>query len=371
MGFQLPSLSWVGSYFEGSSQTTACNATGLGECLFSTALDRLWYIYSYIYHQISSNATTIIFLLFFALAILMSTTNSSTPTSSLVSPSPHISRTRPFTMAVYTSVTAFDFSFGDHPLCPQFSSSLNAYYAEPFQQSLIDSLFTDNTRATVSPNVIPSIRAAIIDTIMITSTADRSVVAPIINSMFLFAYAGHPARKFPLRSSQTVTTALQATVAVTHTCFMIQLNTASVYVNPDAFTVLDFVGLSTTPIRNTCVGANAAAAAAAATAASAATAATNANQFVVQQAAAAVTAAATAAAIIPTTFDHRNLPSTVKQRHLSHLDPDYLMTQNDMSPFPISSGGVCESFNHLDPPLGSGVTALLDSHRIIARHTCC
>ena len=45
---QLPSMNWVCSYFEGFSQTTACTATSFWECS-STLLDRLWYLYSYIY----------------------------------------------------------------------------------------------------------------------------------------------------------------------------------------------------------------------------------------------------------------------------------------------------------------------------------
>ena len=34
-GLQLPSMNWVCSYFEGFSQTTACNATSFGECSFT------------------------------------------------------------------------------------------------------------------------------------------------------------------------------------------------------------------------------------------------------------------------------------------------------------------------------------------------
>ena len=69
--FQRSSVETV-SCFEYYSQTMACIATSFRECgLFTTALDKLWYVYSYIYIQFSSNATTIMLLLFFVLAILM------------------------------------------------------------------------------------------------------------------------------------------------------------------------------------------------------------------------------------------------------------------------------------------------------------
>ena len=47
-GLQLPLMNWGCSYFEGFSQSTACNTIRSGECS-STSLDRLWYLYSYIY----------------------------------------------------------------------------------------------------------------------------------------------------------------------------------------------------------------------------------------------------------------------------------------------------------------------------------
>ena len=128
----------------------------------------------------------------------MPTTDRPTLSSSIVSPSPHLSRKKSFTMATFTSITAIDFKFGDHPLCPLFSSSLNDTYSEPFEQGVIDSIFTDNTKTTVAPDVVPLLHAAIIDVIMISTTAAQTVVAPIINSVLLFAYAGHLLCKFPI-----------------------------------------------------------------------------------------------------------------------------------------------------------------------------
>mmetsp|Transcript_32062 Transcript_32062/g.32470 ORF Transcript_32062/g.32470 Transcript_32062/m.32470 type:complete len:177 (-) Transcript_32062:648-1178(-) len=73
---QLPSLNWMCSYFGNFSQSTACIATRFGECSCSL-LDRLWYLYSYIYRRVSSNTTTIIvpLLLQFFLLLLMPTTD--------------------------------------------------------------------------------------------------------------------------------------------------------------------------------------------------------------------------------------------------------------------------------------------------------
>ena len=42
------------------------------------------------------------------------------------------------------------------------------------------------------------------------------------------------------------------------------------------------------------------------------------------------------------------------------------MTKNDIVPFPMPTGGVCPSFSHIDPPMGTGVTTQPDLHRVIA-----
>jgi len=81
--FQRSSVETVSSY-EYYSHALACIATSSRECgLFTTSLDTLWYVYSYIYSQLSSNATTIMFLLFFVAVILMPTTDTP-PTSTTV-----------------------------------------------------------------------------------------------------------------------------------------------------------------------------------------------------------------------------------------------------------------------------------------------
>ena len=59
-------------------------------------------------------------------------------------------------------------------------------------------VFTDATRATVSVDTIPGIRNAIIDVILLTSTADRAVVAPIINHMLISVKQGNPSKFFAL-----------------------------------------------------------------------------------------------------------------------------------------------------------------------------
>ena len=49
LGPQLPPATWICSYFGNFSQSAACIAVGFGECS-STFLDKLWYLYSYIYN---------------------------------------------------------------------------------------------------------------------------------------------------------------------------------------------------------------------------------------------------------------------------------------------------------------------------------
>ena len=105
------------------------------------------------------------------------------------------------------------FKFLDHPLCPAFSAALNNTYAEPLDDSIVTQLFTNANQAIIATNAITVIRTAIIDTIMISSTADCTLVAQIVNSMLLFAYCGNPAQKYPLCSMRTVTTAFDTTVS--------------------------------------------------------------------------------------------------------------------------------------------------------------
>ena len=95
-------------------------------------------------------------------------------------------------MENFTTITAYDFKFGGHPLCPMFSTTFNNTYAEPLETSVINQHFTNANKTTVAADVIVAIRTAIIDTILIPSTADRTVVTPIVNQMLICAYSGNP-----------------------------------------------------------------------------------------------------------------------------------------------------------------------------------
>ena len=172
---------------------------------------------------------------------------------------------------------------------------------------------------------------------MISSTADRTVVAPIINGMLLFVRASSPPRKLLILSNGTVTTALNAYVAANQTYVLLHLNPATVFVDQNNFTMMDFGGLLlTSPIRQvnitgvgTSFGATTYATVTALTpadiaaAVAAAVTATAANQaFVAQQQATAATLAVT----LPTEFNSNNLPPKAKTRYENHLNPSHLMT---------------------------------------------
>ena len=63
---------------------------------------------------------------------------------------------------------------------------------------------------------------------------------------------GNPPRKFPIRSTGTMTTSLTANVASAVPHVMIVLNPATVFVDPGTFTIMDYGGTSLTgPIRPT------------------------------------------------------------------------------------------------------------------------
>ena len=79
---------------------------------------------------------------------------------------------------------------------------------------------------------------------MISSTADRDIVAPIINQMLLFGYFGQPDRKYPLCSTATLTKALNVSVATNTTDVVVPLNPALAFVDPDNFAVMNFTGTS-------------------------------------------------------------------------------------------------------------------------------
>ena len=219
-------LNQICSYFDGCfSQSTACITTRFGECS-SILLHKLWYIYSYIYRLFSSNTTTIISTTLFLLVvnILMPTTDQPITSSSIVSSSPFLSQTRSFTMTDYTSITDWSFKFADHPHCLPFGVALNNTYSEDFDDAVVAQILTDSTRTIVAADAILTFNAAIINIIMYSSTADCTVVAPIINQMLLFGYFGHPPQKYSIRSPATITKALNISVATTRTAIVIQLN---------------------------------------------------------------------------------------------------------------------------------------------------
>ena len=98
-----------------------------------------------------------------------------------------------------------------------------------------------------------------IDNILISSTADCTVVTPIVNHMNFFAYCGNPGWKFLFRSAGTVTWALNTVLVGNSTTIIFQLITASFFVDYNIFTMMDFNGLSLTGtvIAATAVAANA------------------------------------------------------------------------------------------------------------------
>ena len=196
-----------------------------------------------------------------------------------------------------------------------------------------------------------------------------------------FAYGGNPGKKFPIQTANTVATALQAVVAATHVTVVFQLNTTSIYVNPNNFGVSNFTGLSLTGLvchinaatapapapapapgvvgvgvgtgtgTGTGTGATSPTAAQVVAVATVTTNAAN-QELMAQQTAAAAALAAT----LPTKFNSNNLPPKAKARYENHLATTYLMTKTDIQPFPTSFGGVYHVLSYLDSQMGIGVT---------------
>ena len=145
----------------------------------------------------------------------MPTTHQPTTSSNLVSLSPHQSRTRFFIMTDHTSIVDCSFKFCYHPLCLTVDHALKNTSSEDFEAATIASLFTDANQTTVVANAITIIRQAIIDTVLLSSSADRAGVAPIINHTPLFGKFGNLTRKVALCSASTFTSAIDAVVAST------------------------------------------------------------------------------------------------------------------------------------------------------------
>ena len=132
-------------------------------------------------------------------------------------------------MTNYTTITDYPFKFCDHPLCSNFSNSLNNTYAEPFENTVIDWFFTNANKTAVANDVIAVIRTAIIDTILVSSTTDRIVFVPIINQILLFAFGENPNQNFSVQTTNTITTYFNTVVTDGHTTVVFQLNTASFF----------------------------------------------------------------------------------------------------------------------------------------------
>ena len=229
-------------------------------------------------------------------------------------------------------------------------------YLELFETAVIDSVFTDGNKTAVAADAITVIKTGIIDTILLTSTADRTVVSPIVNHMFLFENFGTPTRKFPIWSSATFTAVLDAIITSNATSVVIKFNIVLVFVDCNMFTVLDFDDLSisgpvwhintgTVPSVVVVVvvggggGATGVAPSNFAQVIAATVVATNAaNQILITN---QTTAALALPTTIPTNFNSNNLPAEAKARYTNYLDPTYLMTYSDMQPFSTPLGGVC------------------------------
>ena len=142
----------------------------------------------YIYKNIPSYATTMIFtLLFIVVDILIPTTNQPTTSSSIVSPSPNpLPQTRFFTITNFTAITEFPFKFGPHPHCPDFHKALNNQIFEQFEDTVTACSFTNANRTVIAADIVAVVCKAIVTTLEATNRADPNNVAPMINSLVLF-----------------------------------------------------------------------------------------------------------------------------------------------------------------------------------------
>ena len=162
----------------------------------------------------------------------MPTTDFTTKEIGIVSPSPHITRTRSFTMPDFTPIVEYAFSFAANHQSPALEDSLNNTYSEPLDDAAILPIFTDVQHTVVDTDAIAKIRVAIIDSITACSQADRTTIAPIVNSLLLFVMVGKPLRRYPLRSHATLTTALTAVLTNKQVNIVIFLNRTTLFVAP-------------------------------------------------------------------------------------------------------------------------------------------
>ena len=140
--------------------------------------------------------------------LIPNTKNTTTPTTAnTVSPSPNISQSRSFTQLtiIFPNLVLIR-------TVKKNSKVFNNTYSEPFEDTVVASLFTDAGCTAVATNAIAIIRTAVIDSIDATCLANGAVIAPIINSLIISSIVGAPPHQFPLRSAGTVQNALAATV---------------------------------------------------------------------------------------------------------------------------------------------------------------
>lgn len=158
----------------------------------------------------------------------MPNTDYPTATSSIISPSPNLlSRSRSFSMSNFTKITEYLFHvLPHHHYCASLHSSLNDTYFEQFDDAVAASFFTDVNQTTVATDVITSTRNAIIASIEATSQADHNTIAPMVNSLVLFAQIRSPIHQFSFRSPSTIQLGLIAVLSTNTTQVVIQLNTA-------------------------------------------------------------------------------------------------------------------------------------------------
>ena len=122
-----------------------------------------YYIFIYLQiHPIKHNNNHHYIIFVVVVVILLPNTKQTTLTSSIANPSPHLSRTRSFTMINYATITDWSFRFADHLHCRSFGNTLNNTYSEPLEIPVINGIFIDANKTTGANNMITVIRTAII-----------------------------------------------------------------------------------------------------------------------------------------------------------------------------------------------------------------
>ena len=108
---------------------------------------------------------------------------------------------------------------------------MNHTYSEQIATTAVPPVFTNATPPTVATNAIAAIRDEIIETILLTSIIDRTVIAPIINKILLSAYFGNPVQTYVIQSPSTLNITLISAVVNNETSVVFEVNTAPVFVD--------------------------------------------------------------------------------------------------------------------------------------------